>query len=192
LSGYGTFVFVRKILGLSYLFLLAACAVVTPTAEHTSLGIDGVACVGEVERVPESLVAVQDSALLETALGASGEGKLCQGKVFLTTQAVTVYRVWNSDKSYSLYGRWWSFQPPEGSRQKYRKDNVICPSWSALDRMSECTIKVGTRIVVGPGQSAACRQTTYAKSAVNQVFIQNDSRNDVILVENCSAGVDWP
>jgi len=131
-------------------------------------------------------------ALLKKSLGARTEGKLCTGKVFLAEKPVTVYRVWNSDKNYTIYGSWWSFDSPQGPKIQYRKDNGICPSWSTLDRLSSCTIKVGAKIVVGPGQSAKCAESTYAKSAVNQVFIPNDSRNDVLFVENCTAGVDWP
>lgn len=171
---------------------LAGCAGVTQPLEQVSLGIDGIPCVGRIENPPVGFVAVNDEVLLQSARGASGLGKLCEGKVFRATQPVTVYRVWNSDKSYTIYGSWWSFVLPEGPKQKYREDNGICPSWSALDRMSSCSIKVGAKIVVGPGQSAQCEQMTYPKSPVNQVFIPNDSRNNVIHVENCTSGVEWP
>jgi hypothetical protein len=172
--------------------LLTGCAAIPQSNEKVAIGIDGIACVGKVEHPPEGLVAVDENLVLQTALGASGQGKLCDGQVFQVTQPVTVYRVWNSDKSYTVYGKWWSFDLPEGPKQKYRKDNGICPSWSTLNRMSSCSIKIGSIIVIGPGQSAKCEQMTYAKSAVNQVFIPNDSRNNVLHVENCSVGIDWP
>lgn len=171
---------------------LAGCAGITSTTEQPLSGIDGIACVGKIDNPPEGLVEATDTRLLNGTLKASGDGELCAGKVFITTQPVTVYRVWNSKKDYTRYGKWWSFQFPKGPRQQYRRDNVICPSWSALDRMTTCTIKPGTKIVVGPGQSAKCKNTTYEKSAVNQVFIPNDSRKKVILVEKCTAGIDWP
>ena len=174
------------------LILLAGCTGVTQTIEQSSAGIDGIPCIGKVETPPKGLSAVNDKELLQKALGASGEGKLCTGKVFTTLQAVTVYRVWSRDKSYSAFGSWWSFNQPKGPRQQYRKDNVICPSWSTLDRMSSCSIKTGTKVVVGPGQSAKCENMIYAKSGVNQVFIQNDTRNNIVHVENCTAGVSWP
>ena len=173
-------------------FYLVGCAGVTTVSDHKQLGIDRIACVGEIEAPPEGLIESNDKELLLKAMGASGEGKLCTGKVFLAEQPVTVYRVWNSSKSYTVYGGWWSFEQPSGPKQEYREDNGICPSWSTLDRMTSCTIKVGAEIVVGPGQSAKCEKFTYPKSAVNQVFIPNDSRNDVIFVENCTKGVFWP
>ena len=174
------------------LFCLVGCAGVGTVSDHALVGVDGVVCAGQIEMPPVGLVEAEDKDLLTKALGASGEGKLCAGRVFVAKQPVMVYRVWNSEKSYTVYGGWWSFNQPMGPKKRYREDNEICPSWSALDRMTSCTIKVGTKIVVGPGQSAQCEAFTYAKSAVNQVYVPNDSRNAVVLVENCTEGVVWP
>lgn len=173
-------------------FSLVGCVGLATVGGDALTGVDGILCVGEIKPPPKGFVESDDEGLLKSALGASGEGKLCVGKVFLAKQPVTVYRVWNSDKSYTVYGGWWSFNQPKGPKKKYREENEICPSWSALDRMSSCTIKVGTKIVVGPGQSAQCKTFTYPKSAVNQVYVPNNARNNVILVENCTEGVTWP
>ncbi|MGI9277919.1 MAG: hypothetical protein ACR2PT_24115 [Endozoicomonas sp.] len=173
-------------------FTLAACAHLKPAVDQPLVGPDGIACIGAIETPPEGLVEIDDRDLLEQSLGASDQGKLCAGQVFRAEEPVTVYRVWNQEKSYTIYGSWWSFEEPEGPKQEYRKDNGICPSWSSLDQMSSCTIKVGTRVVVGPGQSARCQNMTYAKSDVNQVYIPNNSRDNIILVENCTSGTDWP
>ncbi|MDQ6965374.1 MAG: hypothetical protein Q9M23_00420 [Mariprofundaceae bacterium] len=172
--------------------LFGGCAVHTPPSGQTISGIDGIACVGQVSTPPAGLVVADDDALLKTVLGSSGKGMLCAGKVYQATQAVRIYRVWDSAKTYTLYGSWWSFNPPQGPRERYQVENDICPEWSALDRMSSCSIKPGAMIVVGPGQSAECGQSTLPKSAANQVFIPNDSRNNVLFVEDCSEGVDWP
>ena len=174
------------------LFYLGGCASITDLNDPGQLGIDGIACVGEIKKPPAGLTQSKDEELLSKALGASGDGKLCTGSVYLAEQSITVYRVWNSAKSYSVYGGWWSFDQPRGPKHKYRKDNEICPSWSELDRMTSCTIIIGTKIVVGPGQSATCKDFTYPRSAVNQVYIPNDSLNNVILIENCTASVSWP
>lgn len=183
------------IVSLSFCFVflfLAGCAGAAKTTGQASSGIDGIACAGKVETPPAGLIAADDTGLLQAALGRSGQGKLCEGKVFLAAQPVTVYRVWNSAKSHTVYGSWWSFALPKGPKQHYREAYGICPSWSALDRMTSCSIKVGAKIVVGPGQSAQCEQETYAKSAVNQVFIPNDPLHNVLHVENCTPGIDWP
>ena len=174
------------------LYCLVGCAGVGTVSDHALVGVDGIVCAGQIEMPPVGLVEAEDTDLLTKSLGASGEGKLCAGRVFVAKQPVMVYRVWNSEKSYTVYGGWWSFNQPMGPKKRYREDNEICPSWSALDRMTSCTIKVGTKIVVGPGQSAQCEAFTYAKSAVNQVYVPNDSRNAVVLVENCTEGVVWP
>ncbi len=175
--------------------LLVGCAGFEPTAEQTAgeaAGIDGVACVGQIDSLPPGMTAILDDALLQQALGASGAGELCTGQVFVAQQPVTVYRVWDGAKDYTLYGSWWSFQVPQGPRPQYRKDNGICPFWSELNRMSACTLKVGAKLVVGPGQSAICTRMTYAKSAVNQVYIPNDARAGRLHVDNCTAGAVWP
>lgn len=174
------------------IFFLGGCASLTSTTEQTAKGIDGIPCVGTIKPPPAGVEISQDKSLLKETLAATDDGKLCQGKVFVVTQPVTVYRVWNSNKDYTRFGGWWSFSQPKGPRQKYREDNVICPSWSALDRMSSCTIKIGTRVVVGTGQSAKCKTGIYAKSAANQVYIPNDGRKNILYVENCTAGVEWP
>jgi hypothetical protein len=149
-------------------------------------------CVGEIITPPAGLVPATDDALLASTIGAPSKGALCKGKVFVAEKPVTVYRVWDASKSFTLYGRWWSFDLPVGPRDQYQVDNVICPEWSPLNKMSSCTIKVGTKVVVGPGQSAQCSDRLIPASAVNQVNIPNDSRNNVLFVENCSEGVAWP
>jgi hypothetical protein len=155
--------------------------------------VDGVACVGAISPAPDGLKEVTDEALLQSALAASGKGQLCTGRVYEATKPVIVYRVWNQEKSYTQTGRWWSFDVPKGDVESYRKENAICPEWSALNVVSSCTIKVGTHVVFGPGQSATCEGgLTYEKSAVNQVYIPNDGLKGQIFVENCTEGKPWP
>ena len=172
--------------------LLASCSGIATHLKSTAIGKDGIACVGDVMEPPPGLVEAQDDALLAKTLGASGKGNLCTGKVFKVTYPLTVYRVWDNSKSYTVYGSWWSFSPPQGPRDAYREANDICPEWSALDRMSACTLKIGALIVIGPGQSAACAGTGYAKSKINQVYVPNDSKIGQIFVENCINSDKWP
>lgn len=165
---------------------------VAGTAVNVSAAEEGAACVGSVTTPPEGLAEVDDPTLLQAALGETGKGKLCTGKTFVAEKPVTVYRVWDGSKSYTALGSWWSFSPPEGPRDSYQKANIICPGWSALNRMSACRLKVGAHIAVGPGQSAQCPEGLYAQSAVNQVYIPNDTRKGQVFVDNCSTPVDWP
>jgi hypothetical protein len=58
--------------------------------------------------------------------------------------------------------------------------------------MSQCKLRVGARVVLGPGQSASCDKELYPASAVNQLYIPNDSQKDILYIEQCSSGVAWP
>jgi hypothetical protein len=165
-----------------------------PAAAAPAKGVDGVACVGAIVTPPAGLDPVEDAALLQKALDASGKGKLCTGKVFEAKTKVVVYRVWNKDKSYTQLGGWWSLTPPKGPVDKYRVEEDICPEWSDLNVVSQCTLKVGAHVVIGPGQSADCTAVKYPKSAANQVFVANDTRATPpqVFVEGCTDGAAWP
>ena len=164
----------------------------TPTPTPTPAATAGAACVGSIE-APAGMTAVDDAALLAQAVGAPGQGKLCTGRVYQVTAPTTVYRVWTAAKAYTQLGGWWSFTAPRGPRDAYQRDNAICAEWSALDTVSSCTIKLGTHVVIGPGQSADCEgDADHAQSATNQVFIPNDTRKGQLFVEDCTPGVSWP
>jgi hypothetical protein len=155
--------------------------------------VDGVACVGVVAEAPLGAKEVSDEALAALATGATGKGKLCTARVFEAIAPMKVYRVWNSEKSYTEIGSWWSFDKPAGPTETYRAQNAVCPEWSALDRLSVCEIKIGARFAMGPGQSATCEgDKEYPKSPVNQVFIPNDTRERKVYVEHCAELGAWP
>ena len=171
---------------------LAGCGGFTGIHRKAPVGIDGVRCVGRVAAPSFAAKEVSDEALLEEALGASGKGGVCAGKVLVVLQEVRVYRLWDSARAYSAYGRWWSVTRPEGSRDAYRADYAICPSWSALDRLISCMIKPGTEIVVGPTQSATCDTGAYPKTAQTQIYTRNDSAKGELLVADCRDAGLWP
>lgn len=136
-------------------------------------------CVGSTA-LPPSLAAsfepVDDGALLAKAIGQAGQGLLCQGQVYQSKvdAPVVLFRAWNSTNPHSEFGNWWAFGKPDGKVADYRKDYEICYQWSPLDMLVQCTLKPGTRVVVGTGQSAQCSQyLTYPVSAAQQVFIDN-------------------
>ena len=173
-------------------WFLWACGGTEPMVEYSPL--DGEACVGSPEQMPAGLTPVEDAPLLQEALGKTGEGKLCTGRVFAASQAgsVTVYRVWNRAKSYTEFGKWWSLGAPMGTVDSYRQENAICPEWSDLNQLTRCTLKAGAHVVIGPGQSAACMSLTYEKSATNQVYMANDTRVGMLYVEGCTQLGMWP
>jgi hypothetical protein len=175
---------------------LTACAPMPTQQAGTAMPPTGeTPCRGTIDP-PYGLVAVDDQALLNSALGPPGKGGLCNARVFRVMQPLTVYRVWDAGKTASQYGRWWSFDPPAGPVDAYRAKNAICPSWSRLDRVTQCHLKIGTEIVIGPGQSAQCdNHLTYPPSAERQVYVPNDTRDagsPTLSVTDCVADAAWP
>ncbi|MGF1716875.1 hypothetical protein L4D08_18590 [Photobacterium chitinilyticum] len=145
----------------------------------TTANVQEQMCVGTTELshdLSDKFEEVQDPASLSQALGEPLEGKLCQGTVYQSTQEVTIYRAWNSTNPGSQLGQWWSFTRPSGKTAGYRKDYEICYQWSPLDKLTRCTLKPGTSVVVGNGQSAKCSEyLSYPVSQKQQVFITNAS-----------------
>ncbi len=179
------------------LLLLSACSTLPPspdlsrTPPSTSHATSH--CAGLIATPPPGIIPTDDPALLQLAVGEPNQGKLCTGQVLIANKAVLVYRVWDQARPGSLYGSWWSFQQPTGNREQYRIDNAICPEWSALDVVSVCQIKIGSKLVTGPGQSARCSdELTYPPSTVNQIYLPNNLQQNFLQVENCSAGTPWP
>jgi hypothetical protein len=148
-------------------------------------------CNGNVITPQNGLTPTEDHTLLNLALGAPGKGGLCTGQVFVVNEPVRAYRVWDASKNYSLQGHWWSFQQPQGPREQYAANNDICPEWSALDMVTECFIQTGTKVVVGPGQSAQCQSIFLEASPINQVYIPSGKDNQ-IQIEHCGPSTPWP
>ncbi|MGG1949032.1 hypothetical protein AB1286_30205 [Trinickia sp. NRRL B-1857] len=171
----------------------AGCTALPPQQQGASA--QQAQCVGAIEP-PYGLTPVSDPALLAATVQPPGKGGLCMGEAYQVTQPLTVYRVWDTAKPWSELGKWWSFAPPAGPRDAYRVKNEICPSWSALDQVTQCRLKVGSEIVIGPGQSAACDpkdNVNYPPSAEIQVYVPNDNSNPgKELVFDCVAKAAWP
>ena len=145
-------------------------------------------CPGNIElpvELADKFEALEDEALLKTALGQPKEGRLCQGQVYKTKENthVTIYRAWNSTNPNSKMGNWWTFQSPKGKVSQYRFDYEICYQWSPLDKMTQCRLKANVKVVIGTGQSAECSSyLTYPASAEKQIYIEDAST----LVSDCA------
>jgi hypothetical protein len=137
--------------------------------------------------------AVEDEALLKSALGEPNKGMLCQGKVYrLKKDAVVVlYRAWNSTNPQSRLGKWWAFDRPNGKVARYRTDYQICYQWSPLDKLTHCILKGGAEVVVGTGQSAECSQyLIYPASVALQAYIE-DAASSVSDCRDYDALFSW-
>jgi hypothetical protein len=175
---------VRYILITVLLLTLLGCAGY-PVNKETQ--IDAGLCLGSSDLpadLTEMFEPVEDKQLLSEALGNPGEGKLCQGQVFKSKKIHdgTVFRAWNSTNPNSKFGNWWAFQKPVGKISAYRSGYEICYQWSPLDKLVRCTLKPGTKIVLGTGQSAECsKYLTYPVSDKQQVFIPDAA----MVLTNC-------
>ena len=161
--------------------LLAACAIAPPRGE---VGIDGIACAVPDAALPTALHALAGVAVPAAAEGASGHGGICRGRMYEVRERLEVHRLSDAARDSPL-GPWWALRPPAGSREAYREAYAICRTWNALDIAVTCTLKPGTRVVVGPGQSADCAEQTYPKSPVQQLYLQADPRSGGPPVEGC-------
>jgi hypothetical protein len=177
------------------LLALAGCGASAPAGTLPIPPAAAGHCPGSVHGVA-GLREADDPTLLSKAMGEPGHGGLCNGRVFEALLPVVVYRVWSkAPPSTPELGRWWSFRTPVGPVESYRARYAICSEWSSLDTWTECKLKIGAYVVVGPGQSAHCNAVDYAASAENQVFIPNDTRDPTkptTFVEACTPGQAWP
>jgi hypothetical protein len=103
-------------------------------------------------------VADVDETLLKSAIASPNQGMLCQAKVYKLKEdaLLPLYRAWNSTNPNSKLGHWWGFNLPVGKSSQYRADFEICYQFSPLDKLSQCKLKAGSKIVVGTGQSMLC------------------------------------
>lgn len=164
--------------------LLAACVqsygkLAEPRIAAASVPEPSASCVGTTALPPAvagSFEAVDDPALLTKSLGTENKGSLCQGQAYRSKAGaqVLLYRAWNSTNPGSQLGHWWAFDRPEGSVAAYRKNYEICYQWSPLDALVQCSLKPGTKLIVGNGQSAQCSAyLAYPASATQQVYIDD-------------------
>ncbi len=135
----------------------------------------GAACAGPVDAPPPGLAPVDEPAP-GFAIGQPGKGALCEGKVLTAKSPVTVYRVFSADyetsKQAGPLGAYWTLKKPTGTLAAYRSTYEVCAEWNDLDTLNECTLDVGAKVVLGPGQSAACDGgKEYPKSPENQLLI---------------------
>lgn len=168
----------RFVITILSIVLVVGCAgLQRPDAEDAKLEQTVFECPGAVELpldYANVFEPILDNTLLQSALGLPGEGKLCQGSVFQVKAdaLATLYRAWNSTNENSRFGQWWAFSQPEGKIANYRSDYEICYQWSPLDKMTQCTLKAGSKVVIGTGQSVRCSEyLNYSASSELQVFI---------------------
>lgn len=157
----------RTRIGRAFLVLaviaLAGCARLVPVRGPS----------GETFEVPRAiagsleLVAAGDatyaSADPKDATGAPGVGKVSTPYVVRLTRDLPVYRLWAGPAVRDAQGRtnrigeWWAFDPPDGTLAGYRRRYEICEKWNTLRWVAQCTLRRGSVVVMGPGQSVSAQ-----------------------------------
>lgn len=149
------------------------------SVDATALSVAQSSCLGDTElpvNLENDFQVANDDALLQRSLGEADKGKLCQGKVYKANAdaEVIVYRLWNSTNPNSEMGSWWAAKQPQGKVASYRENYEICYQWSPLDKITRCTLKASSVVVIGTGQSAICSEyLNYPVSAEKQIYLEN-------------------
>lgn len=100
-------------------------------------------------------------AVVANAIKPAGDGGVSQAVVIKLTEDMTVYRLWNgpavkdSRGNTNRMGSWWAFDAPTGPVAGYRNDYEVCNAWNQLTWVATCTLKKGSVVAVGPGQSVS-------------------------------------
>jgi hypothetical protein len=166
----------------------------TPTKPATPT--TAAACAGPIATPPPGLVKA-DEAPPGWSIGEPGKGSLCAGQVFVAQGPVTVYRLfsasWKDSKLAGPKGAFWTLDKPSGTAASYRNVYEICKEWNDLDMINECTIEVGARVVLGPGQSATCDKsdTSSPRSAANQLVLVKKADGSVPVADCKEAAHKW-
>lgn len=154
------------------------------------------ACAGPIATPPPGLADAHEPTP-PWSVGAPGKGSLCEGKLFVARGPVTVYRIfsasWKDSKLAGPRGAFWTLDRPTGAAGSYRNVYQICKEWNDLDMLNECTIEVGARVVLGPGQSATCDKsdTSYPRSAANQIVLIKKADGSVPVVDCKESPQKW-
>lgn len=95
------------------------------------------------------------------ATGKPGEGKVIKPFVVRLTRDLSVYRLWagpavkDAQGRTSRIGQWWTFDAPAGTLESFRRRYEVCEKWDTLRFVAHCTLRRGSVVVVGPGQSVS-------------------------------------
>jgi hypothetical protein len=143
---------------------------------------------GETVRIPREmaasleLVAATDASYADAnaagATGVPGEGKVTRPYVVRLTRDVPVYRLWagpavlDQQGRTSRIGQWWTFERPAGTLASFRRRYEVCEKWDTLRWVAQCTLRRGSVVVIGPGQSVSAE--TCGDSSGRESYPAND------------------
>lgn len=105
--------------------------------------------------------AAYAQAQAASAVMPAGAGGISQALVVELTEDLPVWRVWSGPPKTNRIGRWWSYDAPQGPVADYRRNYEICQAWNDLKWVARCSLRKGSVVAIGPGQSvseATCGQ----------------------------------
>ena len=94
-----------------------------------------------------------------------------------TGKSIQVYRVWDETKPWTMLGKWWTLDVPQGSKEEYRKANAICPEWSPLTGVVSAELKHGAKFFVGTTKGVECEDVQYNDTTIIQIFIPEPKKS---------------
>ncbi|WP_028999922.1 hypothetical protein [Azohydromonas australica] len=139
------------------LAVLAGCATTPPNPLGLPASLQGRA---ELLKLDDP---AYEQAVPWNALKAPGAGGVLGVAVVRLKEDVLVYRLWNGPGSApaggttNRLGGWWSADMPSGPVAQYRRDYEVCSTWNQLTWRASCTLRRGSVVAVGPGQSVSAQ-----------------------------------
>ena len=125
------------------------------------------------------------------AVKAEGLGGVSQALVIQLSADLPVYRMWSgpvTTGNSNRMGSWWAFDRPQGSREGYRRAYEICGTWNELNWVAACTLKAGSVVAIGPGQSVSAQ--TCADSSGYETYGTNARDWQVYVDKAWSRGAE--
>jgi hypothetical protein len=153
--------------------VLTGCASPAPLRSPSGDPLSVPRAIGaSLELVPEGEAAYA-GADPTGATGVPGEGKVIRPYVVRLRRDLQVYRLWagpavlDAQGRTSRIGQWWTFDAPAGTLASFRRRYEVCEKWDTLRFVAQCTLRRGTVVVIGPGQSVSpqtCEDSTGRES----------------------------
>lgn len=159
-------------------------------AKAPETGIDGEPCVGFLPDIPgtEPLPKIGT----DRVRGMEGRGAMCAARAILVKEELRIYRVWNSQRTSTQFGRWWTIAEPRGPVATYQRMHGLCPEWMPLDRVTSCLVKPGATIFIGTTQSVRCAEGDLPATGEVQVYLDTLGVGADAYLSTCTEDRPWP
>jgi hypothetical protein len=98
------------------------------------------------------------SSMYKYVLKEENLGGLKEAAVVTFTREHEVFRLYGGgDGKAGQCGRYWTLEAPKDDVPTYYEHFAVCPEWNDATFLIRCTVPVGFHAIVGPGQTAECK-----------------------------------